>query len=257
MSVHRVKPVISNKMTVEVWRCDVDLLDEVDLGIMRGMLAPPERARNDSFLVEKPRRLHAAAYALARQALGMRLAVAPDRIALGRTALGKPFLIDPPRPLAFNIAHSGSLATCVLAEASAVGIDVEPVDRPELTAALLDGMLAPAERARLRSLAGLALQEALVALWTGKEAVAKAHGGGLSLPLELLVIPEADGPVAMDAIFGTAPAAWSLYRLRPDYRHRIAVALHADPDVAVEIVSHDATALFRDRRARAARAGSA
>ena len=170
---------------------------------------------------------------------------------------GKPFLQDPPVPLAFNIAHSGSLAVCALADVRAVGVDVEPIERPELTPALLHDLLAPAERSRLDLLSGAALQEALVALWTGKEAIAKAHGGGLGLPLDRLIVPAEEGAVAMNAIADATPAVWRLHRLRPDDRHRIALVLAMAPEAPMEIRCMEALQLLRDLLPVEAMAGSA
>lgn len=257
MSFKGVKPAISGQTSVEVWFCDVDLLSDAVLSELFLLLSPGEQQRNELFLVERPRRLHAAAYALARQAIASRLGQPPDRLRFGRTPAGKPYLIDPAGSLTFNIAHSGSLAVCALTERWAIGVDVEPIDRQELTPGLLHDLLAPAERARLAPLDGTALQEALVALWTGKEAVGKAHGGGLSLPLDRLVVPEGDGAVAMEAIADAAPSCWRLHRLRPDQRHRIALALAMAPDVPLKIDCRDATGLLRDRLLRPPAARSA
>ncbi|WP_191060026.1 4'-phosphopantetheinyl transferase family protein [Geminicoccus harenae] len=221
------------------------------------MLNPDEQARNRRFLVEYPRRLHAAAYALARHAIGRRLGLPPMELRFDRAPGGRPFLAHPAGALDFNLAHGGGLAVCALADGCRVGIDVEPADRPELSLELLDGLLAPGERDRLAGRQGSARQEALVALWTGKEAIAKAHGDGLSLPLDRLAVPEGDGPVTMTAIPGALPPVWRLHRLRPDQRHRLALALALAPDASALICVHDATEVFRGRRPPAASAGSA
>ncbi|HWL68778.1 MAG TPA: 4'-phosphopantetheinyl transferase superfamily protein [Geminicoccus sp.] len=257
MSVARVKPEISRIVGVEVWFCSVDDLNSVDHEQVRSLLSSDEQARNRRFLVDHPRHLHAAAYALARHAIGRRLGLPPAELRFGRAPGGRPFLAHPRGMLDFNLAHGGGLAVCALADGCRVGIDVEPADRPELSLELLDGLLAPGERDRVTARQGSARQEALVGLWVGKEAVAKAHGGGLSLPLDRLVVPEGDGPVTMTAVAGALPPVWRLHRLRPDRRHRMALALALAPDAPAAISFHDATQVFRGHRPPAASAGPA
>jgi 4'-phosphopantetheinyl transferase len=257
MAGARVKPEISRTVAVEVWFCSVDDLDSGDHEHVRTLLSPDEQARNRRFLVDHPRHLHAAAYALARHAVGRRLGLPPLELRFDRAAGGRPFLAHPRSTLDFNLAHGGGLAVCALADGCRVGIDVEPVDRPELSIELLDGLLAPGERDRVAARQGGARQEALVALWTGKEAIAKAHGGGLSLPLDRLAVPDGDGPVAMTAIAGALPPVWRLHRLRPDLRHRVALAVALAPDASAPIHIHDATHVFRGHRPPGASAGSA
>ena len=101
------------------------------------------------------------------------------------------------------------------------------------------------------------LQEALVALWTGKEAIVKAHGGGLSLPLANFVVPEHDGGVGMAEVPGADPPLWRLHRVRPDPRHRVALALAMPPSAPLEIRVADATSGIRDLAVPAGTAGSA
>ncbi|WP_407645356.1 4'-phosphopantetheinyl transferase family protein [Geminicoccus roseus] len=252
-----VKPVISAKIVANVVFCDVDLLDRNSADRLPIFLEAAEQKRNERFLVEKARRLHAAAHVLARLVLADHLQLPPERLHFARTATGKPFLADPPAPVAVSLAHSGSLALCAFAPVEALGIDVEPLDRREFTPSLLHDLLAPVERARLVGLEGTVLQEALVALWTGKEAVAKAHGGGLSLPLERLIVPPGDGAVDMGGIEGAAPAVWRLHRLRPDPRYRAALALALAPEALLEIRCTDATNRLKELPARPPAAGSA
>ena len=242
---------------VNIWLCYTDRLGEAAAAALPLLLDAVERQRNDRFRIEGPRRLHAAAYALARWALASRLGVNPSELRLGKASTGKPFLLEPVSTLTFNLSHSGGLAVCAIADGVRLGVDVEPVDRPELTPALLEGLLAPCEASRLTGLTVAPLQEALVALWTGKEAIAKAHGGGLSLPLATFVVPEHDGGVDMAQVPDADPPLWRLHQVRPDPRHRVALALAMPPSAPLEIRVADATSVIRDLVVPARTAGSA
>lgn len=242
---------------VNIWLCDVDRLSDAVSAALPSQLDEAERQRNARFVVARPRRLHAAAHALVRVAIARRLGSTPAQVRLGRTATGKPFLVAPASTLTLSITHGGSLAVCAVADGHPIGVDVEPVDRPELTPALLEGLLAPGEAERLHGLTGSLLQEALVALWTGKEAIAKAHGAGLSLPFASFAVPAGDGAVAMTGVPGAAPAIWRLHRLRPDKRHRLAVALALPPTLPLEISVADAAPMLSELAVRGLEARSA
>ena len=96
------------------------------------------------------------------------------------TPYGKPFCPD--APAHFSISHSGGMVWAAFCRAGAVGIDVEEV-RPLPDAADLAGQLHPQECAELRALPPAELQAAFYRCWARKEAVLKAAGLGLSLPL--------------------------------------------------------------------------
>lgn len=248
---------MADTIVVNIWLCHVDRLGDTVTAALPAFLDDGERRRNERFVVAWPRRLHAAAHVLARTAIAHRLGCDPARVCYGKAATGKPYLIAPAARLTFNIAHGGNLAVCAVTESFPIGIDVEPVDRPQLTRRLLEGLLAPGEIARLDGLSGGLLQEALVALWTGKEAIVKAHGAGLSLPLASFVVPPGDGAVAMTGVPDAAPPVWRLHRLCPDDRHRLALALALSPAEPLEIRTVDATAMLSELVVRQGMAGSA
>lgn len=247
MSTAAVKQFIAADEVVDVWFCNADELPPDLVQYLCILLSAGEQARNKRFLVAGPRRLHAAAYALSRLAVAAHLKVPPPTVEFTQAPSGKPFLREPSAALHFNLAHSGSLAVCAVSSCHAVGIDVEPLDRRELSAELLHDLLAPVERERIAGLAGSPLQEALVGLWTGKEAVAKAHGGGLSLPLERLIVPEGDGAVDMSPLLPNA--IWRLHRLRPVPGSRVALAIATPPDTPLEIRCRNGLSMITDHLA--------
>ena len=230
---------------VDLWFARVDDLDTRADGALAGLLDEEERRRNARFKVERPRRLHVAAHALARVMLGHRLGVRPETLRFAVGYKGKPFLTEPKTALEFNLAHSGGLVVGAMSDRWAVGVDVEPVDRRELSLELARAQFAPAEIAVLETLDPEPLREGLVAVWTGKEAVIKAHGGGLSLPLERFTVPLEAGPVDVGGILPMGSGCWQLHRLAPDPWHRVALVVAASPAVPMEVHPHDATTRLR------------
>ena len=120
-----------------------------------------------------------------RLLLGAFLRLPADTLRFEYNEFGKPKLISTQEQgLQFNVSHSGDLVLIAITKGRAVGLDVEKI-RTDID---LDGVAARFfsidENTRLASLAGPAKYEGFFTCWTRKEAYLKAHGGGLSLPLD-------------------------------------------------------------------------
>ncbi len=120
--------------------------------------------------------------------LASRLRVAPEEIEMDRTPGGKPVLVRPQAPLAFNVSYTRRWFAAALATAGQVGVDVEALD---LTIDAMDVArhhFHASELVHLRSLATADRPLAFYRFWTAKEAVLKALGTGLSLDPRLIEI---------------------------------------------------------------------
>lgn len=124
------------------------------------------------------------ARALVRAELAAALCVAPSSLTFVTGRHGKPELIDPPQPLAFNLSHSGHwvvLAWHTGRDALPLGVDVE-----QRSAGRRDVMrlarryFSRPEQLSLEALVGDAREALFYRLWTLKEAWVKAHGLALA-----------------------------------------------------------------------------
>lgn len=203
---------------IEVWRI---ALDEVDLAAAAEILDRDELGRADRFAAAVLRRRFLARRVALRQILGGRLGVAPGRIALGSGAHGKPRVLDPPGPF-FNLSHSGALALLAISGTGELGIDIEEVREvprwPNIVREFFDeserrALLRPDQTAR-----------AFLAYWTRKEAVAKATGLALNLPLSSFsvadVVHRREGAISIPGVGGT----WHVLDLVPGPEHIAALA---------------------------------
>lgn len=122
------------------------------------------------------------AYALLAYAVRRRwgLNVLP---AIARSNHGKPLFPAFPQ-YCFNISHSGNLALCALDD-QPVGVDIEAI-RPHHPM-LAQRICSAEELVWLEQQVDKLL--ALCQLWTDKEALAKYHGTGLTVPLRSLCPP--------------------------------------------------------------------
>lgn len=84
----------------------------------------------------------------------------------------------------FNISHSGTIVVCIITNSSDVGIDIEKVHNInvfDFTAQMTDFEFNKIKNATDS-------QAAFFDFWTQKEAVIKAHGKGLSIPLNTFCV---------------------------------------------------------------------
>ncbi|KJV36491.1 4'-phosphopantetheinyl transferase family protein [Luteibacter yeojuensis] len=148
---------------------------------------------------------------------------------------GKPHFGGSAGALGFSWSHSGDTALFAAGRGPIgfeVGVDVERV-RPRARALELAArFFAPDETAWLSGLPPERVLAGFLALWTAKEAVLKAHGGGLSYGLHRAAfILGADGTPVPHAFDGDiAPAAgWQVQRLAMGEGLVAAVAWRGEP----------------------------
>lgn len=116
--------------------------------------------------------------------------------------------------LRFNLTHSGDWAALALARDMEVGIDIEKI-RP-VEPGLPQRYFSLQEQAALSALAGQDWLDGFFRAWTRKEALLKAVGAGLSLPLaDFTVTLEREVPARLVASSQAElqPEDWSLLHL--------------------------------------------
>ncbi len=94
------------------------------------------------------------------------------------TKYGKPYFDG--ETIEFNISHSGELVTCVICDNFRIGIDVEIINAIDIA----DFKFQMTDYEWKRIVSAKDSKDAFYRYWTEKEAVLKAHGRGLSTPLD-------------------------------------------------------------------------
>ena len=89
----------------------------------------------------------------------------------------KPYLLN--SEVRFNISHSGDIVVCAITDSNDIGIDIEKIY--EINVNDFKSQLTAAEWKQLKSSDNT--KNTFFKYWTKKEAVIKANGMGLSLPL--------------------------------------------------------------------------
>jgi 4'-phosphopantetheinyl transferase len=193
---------------------------------------------------------------LARTVLGALLGVPPQAVPLGvrptigsvapeRGGSGRPVVAGGPR---LSIAHAGDVVLVAVdadppedAEGLGLGVDVERLEagvgmeRPIAAVRRRDDLwrvaAAPAELDALGALPEEERDAAFLALWTRKEAVLKACGRGLTVPMTALAVTLGDDPRVFRVRPGAGlpdPSRTLLADVDVPAGHRAAVALVVD-----------------------------
>jgi 4'-phosphopantetheinyl transferase len=208
----------------------------------RLLLDEAERARLGRFRRPEDAARFLAAHALARVVVGRALDIAPATV--GFTARcphcggphGKPTVADAPG-LQLSWSHSGGWVVAAVAHGAPVGVDVERLRPLTDIDALAARVRSPAERAGAGEEGG----DSLLRVWTRKEALLKASGDGLGVPMADLTLTPPDGPPQLIDWAGR-PAngtAW-LADLDPDDEHVGCVSLLGVTSVRLSERSADA-----------------
>ncbi|MCP5151298.1 MAG: 4'-phosphopantetheinyl transferase superfamily protein [Ectothiorhodospiraceae bacterium] len=226
--VHR--PHGPDPETVDVWRLDLSG-DDAPPPALLALL--PQAERDAALAMAHPARRceHVGGRGLARAILGAALGAPPSSVPLVAGAHGKPevALSAGATDLAFSIAHAAATVLVAVTRVAPVGVDVES-PRPGLDwRRIARRYFTAAEQALLDALPEHVAADAFLATWTRKEAVLKAHGGGIAAGLDTFEV--AIGSRAEPAVTAihraTLDGPWTLHDLPLGRPRRGAVAVRA------------------------------
>jgi 4'-phosphopantetheinyl transferase len=120
--------------------------------------------------------------------------------------------------LSFNSSHSGPVAVIAVGRSRHIGIDVEAVRPIKDAEKIAARFFSSQESAALAALDPDERNAGFLHCWTRKEAVIKALGGGLSIPLDSFAVslqPHQPAAILAWSIPDTDAAPWRLYHLEP------------------------------------------
>ena len=145
------------------------------------VLSSEERAQATRMLAPGRRDAFVRGRSALRLLVGMYLDIPAARVAVRLLEKGKPVIDQSGEapPLSVSVAHSGSVLAVAVTRAGDVGVDVENEARTVDRIAIARRFFTEAESASVESLG----ESAFFALWAHKEAMLKAAGDGLTVPL--------------------------------------------------------------------------
>jgi 4'-phosphopantetheinyl transferase len=214
---------------VHVWRACLDPTASC-VERLQCSLSPDELQRAARFHFPRDQRRFTVARGVLRDILSRYLGVPPSELRFRYSSYGKPALANgfDDRGVCFNVSHSHEMALFAVTCGREVGVDIEYLGREIGGEEIAEHFFSARERANLRELPAEAKHEAFFNCWTRKEAYIKAHGEGLSLPLDQFDVSLAPGePVALLATHNDPREAsrWSLQALTPGANYVAALAV--------------------------------
>lgn len=171
---------------VHVWKVALASTNAA-LGNYTPLLSKGEMERASRFSFEKDRARYISCRGSLRLLLGRYTGVPPDKIVFRYEPQGKPALAGI-GGWQFNVSHSRGLAATAISRYDAVGIDLELIDNGFPREEVAEDILASDELSDLKALPADHQPAYFFQLWTLKEALLKAIGGGFSLnPREIRI----------------------------------------------------------------------
>lgn len=214
-------------IAVDVWMWSLAVTAD-EAAELAHVLSEDERARAKRFLSPGDRDRFIAGRARLRHILSTYTSVPAATLRLGAGNSGKPFIEGEHAPH-FNLSHSGDRAALAVCADHPVGIDIEAI-RP-IREQIAERYFSPDEVRALSALPGADQVAGFFRCWTRKEAVVKARGGGLSIPLDSFTVSvKSERNPQMLHVDGASReeiACWKLFDFEPGPEMAGAVAVKA------------------------------
>lgn len=173
---------VSSGSEIRVWQIDIEQCAD-EYPCLWTVLSSKERERAERFHFEVDRRRFVLGRAILRRQLAQQLGLEEHDLAFKTGQAGKPELSHPAATgLSFNISHSGGYVLLAVANRR-VGVDVEQWRSNVDIHQLAQRFYCEEEWQELRQVAGSKQTQAFFRCWTRKEAIVKAVGKGLLVPL--------------------------------------------------------------------------
>jgi 4'-phosphopantetheinyl transferase len=207
---------------VEVWRGSLDQGPAVRARL-EAVLNYDERERAAAFRFERDRNRFVVGRGLLRMLLARYLEQAPQELRFRYGRERKPELAG--GELRFNLAHAEGTVLYAFSRLFEIGVDVELMRPDAADGGVAERFFSPREVSALRAVKERDRVQAFLACWTRKEAVLKAHGDGLMLPLDSFEVTLAPGePAELISAEWAADerARWQLVDLSETTRGEIA-----------------------------------
>jgi 4'-phosphopantetheinyl transferase len=218
-------------------RCTVWVLNGTTVETLHGamtLLDEEERRQAAAYRDETAARSFVLRRSLTKSLLGDSLGVPPISVQItrrcafcGHLSHGKPQLVG--HELGFSVSWSGSWVAVAVAPQGQIGLDIEMLrgcePSPDHWAAVHGSTAQPSETS----------EQAMLQIWTRKEAVLKCAGIGMAISLDAIAVTPPDAPPAVVSLpdgLGL-PTDYHLYELRVDAA--VVMSMAADRATDIEL----------------------
>ena len=223
---------LSDEDRVDVWRIRLGEFHPQTKNLLE-RLAPEEVERANRFVFDHDRRDFVAGRAILRSLLGGYLGVRPAEIVIHGGPRGKPQVLQltKNKHVIFNVSHSYGLCIMGFRLTRQLGIDVEKLRENVAIHDIAARFLAPEESRWLGELSSDEQTAGFFSIWTKKEALVKAIGEGLHLPLDRFHVHVTTQPFN---ITGRDGRIWVIRTFTPECGYLAALATEGSEELRVQ-----------------------
>jgi len=178
------KTICLGQEEIDIWTADMDCT-EADVQHLAGHLSAGETMRAARFRALRDRNCYVVRRGILREIIAGYMGCGPREVEIQSDSKGKPHVTDEEHEAAlqFSISQSEGLAVFAFGRCASIGVDIEKiVDFPEMREVASLNFIS-AEIKEIDSAHERDRVKTFFKLWTRKEAVLKAKGDGLLLPL--------------------------------------------------------------------------
>ncbi|MBV9576787.1 MAG: 4'-phosphopantetheinyl transferase superfamily protein [Gammaproteobacteria bacterium] len=179
-----------HQQDVHIWLAELTM-SSAEEKIYQSFLSEDELARAQRFRFPKHKQRFIAARATLRRILSYYLNETPAHFRFAYTDYDKPYLCKPENTLQFNLSHSESLAAYAITHDHAIGIDIEKM-QTTYHAGIAQRYFSQTENSALSLLSPAEKAACFYRLWSRKEALIKAAGKGLAIPIASFTVSTKD-----------------------------------------------------------------
>lgn len=197
---------------IHVWSAHIDP-PASELELLESFLSEDELKRANRFCIASSRNRFIAARGQLRILLARYLATEPEKIDFVYGDKGKPKLSA--GSLHFNVSHSEDHALYAVSAAGEIGVDIEKVRPVRHLGKIAERFFSATERHELLSLPETKRLRGFFICWTKKEAVIKALGTGIYMPLDSFDVSLEPGSGVVKRIEGQNRRMWRLCSFEP------------------------------------------
>ena len=215
---------------IHMWIARLDLDDDKAFdGELASDLSDEETRRAARFKFARDRDCYVRAHAVLRRLLGRYLGVAPSNVRIVQSSAGKPRLVDN-SALTFNLSHTKTFALFGFSRQGLIGVDVEHARSSVDLLSLAKRFFTASESTLIANANASDRLRYFFTAWVRKEAVVKAVGRGLSIPLSSVDVSPGDPATLRTArLEEDPPSDWQVIDLPAPVEHFAAVATDIRP----------------------------
>jgi 4'-phosphopantetheinyl transferase len=215
---------------VDIWSAKLDL-SLMQMQNLMGILSAHEKKRSQQLRFDRDKLRYVFSHGILRWILSKYVDESADQIEIVIGPQGKPSLVQQEKkyPIHFNLSHSHETVLCAITAVGEIGVDVEKIREVPDLEKIVRQFFSTRERAAFKEIPSSQRKQAFFRCWTRKEALIKAMGGGLSLPLDQFDVSILPDPAAalLDIHWDSRKMQhWLLSDISLDVGHAAALAIN-------------------------------